>query len=184
MKQDVPLNEKIRILTRLIHDIIDRNRLQTISQAPLSQNQFLILKILYASGSKRVSEVADLLHISRPAASKNIDYLVKNKLVARGSKAEDRRSSPVDLLHSGKELIRLYNDQTTDKISSILAAFDQEEKRQFNKLLDKYIHYLIEEENQLELFCLQCGGKFEGQCPVGEHKNKCYFHVSKKGTAL
>ena len=58
--------------------------------------------------------------------------------------------------------------------------FSKEEKKSLNFLLDKYIFHSIEHEQNLHLFCLQCGGKYEGKCPVGEHNKDCYFQI--KGT--
>ena len=55
--------------------------------------------------------------------------------------------------------------------------FSVKEKKSLNLLLDKYIYHFIEQEDNLQLFCLQCGGKYEGKCPVGEHNKECYFQI-------
>jgi DNA-binding MarR family transcriptional regulator len=179
MDQEIPLNEKIRIFSRMINDVIERNIILKTSNQKISQNQFLILRILSASGSKKVSEIADLLKISRAAASKNIDYLVKKKLLKRQTVSKDRRSMMVSLLDPGKKLVNHYNNENTNRINTILSYFNQGEKRQFKQILDKYIHHMIEGEENLYLFCLQCGGKYEGQCPVGEFRDKCYFQLAQ-----
>ncbi len=55
--------------------------------------------------------------------------------------------------------------------------FSAKEKKSLNLLLDKYIYHFIEQEDNLQMFCLQCGGKYEGICPVGEHNKECYFQI-------
>ncbi len=179
MHHIIPLNEKIRILSRITKDISYRSNYRKAGSNTLSQNQFLILRILFSSGSKTAGVLAEFLEISRAAASNNIEYLVKKKYVKRTENPEDRRSVRVSILRSGRAIVERYNEIHNQKINTILSYFSKDEEKHFSNLLDKYIYHLIGTEDSFSLFCLQCGGKYEGICPVGEHQNDCYFQVTK-----
>jgi DNA-binding MarR family transcriptional regulator len=72
-KFKIPLDEKFRIQTHISHNILES---EIFSEIDLTYNQFIILKILFATVTRPVFEFADSLKISRPTASKNIDILV------------------------------------------------------------------------------------------------------------
>ena len=173
------LNEKFRILSHLFVDIIERNNLKQTSRINLSENQFLILKILFASGPKKNIEIAEILNVSNPAASKNIDYLVQKSLVRRKQCINDRRTMEISLLKKGKDIVSNYDKISEAKVISILKHFNDKENKTLNLLLDKYIHFCLNQEDNLSLFCLQCGGKYEGKCPISEHRTGCYFQLDE-----
>lgn len=176
-KTSISIDEKFRILFRLINDIIDRKNLINSTSIDLSQNQFLILKILSATGPYTVSELANILNISKAAASKSIDFIVGKKLISRRPVSTNRRTVQVSILNKGKNIIDKFNLGCSEKINSILSHFSEYEKKIFNDILDKYIYYCIDDEGNLSIFCLQCGGKYEGNCPIGNYRNDCYFQL-------
>ena len=173
------LNEKFRILSHLLVDIIERNNIKQTTQINLSENQFLILKILFVSGPKKNVEIAEILNVSNPAASKNIDYLVQKSLVRRKHCINDRRTMEISLLKNGKDIVSNYDKISEAKIKSILKHFNEKENMTLNLLLDKYIQLCLNQEDNLSLFCLQCGGKYEGKCFIAEHRTGCYFQLKK-----
>jgi len=173
----IPLNEKIRILSRLMIDVIENTNLHKAGITNINQNQFMILKILAATGPKKVREIAEYQDLSNAAVSKNIDYLMAQKLVYRKIISTNRRAVSVGLLKKGQKLIAEYQTISEKNIKTILAAFSKEEKTHLGGLLDKYIARCIEMAEQLRVFCIQCGGKYEGDCPVGKQQQKCYFQM-------
>lgn len=176
----IPLDEKFRILFRLFNDIIERKNLLDLTTIDLSDNQFIILKILSVTGPRSVSNLADALNISTAAASKNIDHLVKKKLISRKVVSTNRRKVDVSILLKGRNIVDGYNLNCEDKINSVLSHYSNSDQELFNSMIDKFIFYCIVEEDNLSLFCLQCGGKYEGQCPIGNIEHGCYFLLSDK----
>lgn len=173
----IPLEEKFRILFRIFNDIIERKNLSGLTNIDLSTNQFIILKILAKTGTRSVSDLANALNITNAAASKNIDYLVKQKLIKRKVVSDDRRKVDVSILKHGKKIVDGYNRKCEEKIQSVISHYSKEDQILFNKMIDKFIYCCVEEENNLSIFCLQCGGKYEGNCPIGDIKQKCYFKL-------
>ncbi len=178
--QELPLEEKIRIFSRIIVDVVERNNIKQASNTKLSVNQFLILRILYISETHKVSDIADFLHISRPAASKNIDYLVRKRLIKRREMPGNRRAMAISLLPKGRDIVQNYIRTSENKTKTALTQFSSDERELLNSLLDKYIRFCLAQENDLSLFCLQCGGEYNGKCLISPHIENCYFHVSEK----
>lgn len=173
------LTEKFHILSHLFVDIIERNNLKQSTNIELTENQFLILKILYVSRPKIVKEIADILNISNSAASKNINFLVNKKLISRKMITFDRRTVKVMLLERGKSVVRNYYQVSEAKMESIISHLNTKEQRVLNLSLDNIINVSLSRENNLSLFCLQCGGKYEGKCPIFKHRTGCYFQLQK-----
>ena len=102
------ISEYSRILSQLLCDVIEQNYLIEHAHGILTKTQFTILKILSISGTYTVSEIADILHISRAAASKNIDKLVRTRFVKRKITREDRRTMEISLTESGRTFVLGY----------------------------------------------------------------------------
>jgi len=173
-RKTIPLEEKFRILSLLSHDLIESRIFRNLD---LSNNQFMILKILNATGEKSVHEIAEILKISRAAASKNINTLVLKKLITRSENRADRRYYIISITAKGIRLIEDHEALYDNRITGILSNFSEPEKKIFHRMLDKFIYHSIVVEENLSLFCMQCGGKYEGNCMISTIKEKCFFNV-------
>lgn len=176
----IPLDEKLRILFCIFNDIIIRKPFLKLSASDLSENQFIILRILAKTGPHSLNKIAEALNISSAAASKNIDYLVRKRFINRREEPDNRRKVKLSILSKGKRLVYNYNQYCENKLQSILSHYNENEHQIFNEMIDKLINLCVVEEENLTLFCLRCGGKYEGYCPIWEIKQKCYFHLSEK----
>ena len=173
------INEKLSILFSIITDIIERNNLKQTTKINLSENNLLILKILYASGPKNVKEISDILKISAAAASKNIKYLVQKKLISRKMITFDRRFVNVMLRDKGKSIVKNYDKISKEKMYSIIKYLNAEERQMLNISLDNFIIACLKQEPDLSIFCLKCGGKYEGRCPIAKQSTGCYFSINE-----
>lgn len=173
------ISENTRILSQILSDIIEFNYLNDHKKNKLSKTQFSILKILKFSGSQQVSEIARILQISRPAASKNIENLVQDKLVDREILKKDRRGAIVHLTNRGERLVDEFESLRESRQKAALAGFTKSEKKQLSELLSRYVRQCIEQENSFELICLRCNGRFLEQCSAGDKRKNCrYYHKS------
>ena len=144
--------EYTRILSQLLSEVIEHNYLAEYAPGMLSKTQFTILKILSISGPYTVSEIADILHISRAAASKNIEKLVRTKLVKRKSIQEDRRTMEVSLIASGQTIVAKYEKVRMKKQRKALAHFSESDKINFLNLLSEYVkNCVLQEKHRLNL---------------------------------
>ena len=174
--------EYSRILSQLLCDVIEHNYLAEQEKYLLSQTQFTILKILFISGPYTVSEIADILHVSRAAASKNIDKLVRSKLVKRKITREDRRTMEISLTDEGSQFVKKYESIRLEKQQAALAHFNTHERNNFLQLLQTYVQSCVEQEKNIDLICLQCNGLIGKDCTLAGAEDRCqfYYRINKK----
>lgn len=168
--------EYSRILSQLLADVIEQNYLTENANGVLNKTQFSILKILSISGTYTVSELADILLISRAAASKNIDKLVHSKFVKRKTTRKDRRTVEISLTESGRDFVLDYEKLRLQKQNAALSKFSNHEKEKFLELIREYVGNCVKQEVNIDLICLQCNIKIEKGCSLAEDENRCRFY--------
>jgi len=81
---------------------------------------FQVLHILMEQGTSTVSEIANILCISRPNMTPLIDKLIKDGLVCRTSNSKDRRIINISITDQGKKIglenIQLFKNKLRSKI--------------------------------------------------------------------
>jgi len=173
----VRIAEYSQLLSQVINELYENNFLREIKPEHLSKTQFSILRILSVAGTHTVSELAEILHISRAAASKNVDKLVRTKLVSRQIIEKDRRIVEVSLLDAGYKIVELYEQLYLKKQVEALAEFSNEEKEKFTKLLGKYLTQCLKNEFNVEAICMKCKGNISDDCLVSEFNKNCRYYL-------
>ncbi|AMO54516.1 MarR family winged helix-turn-helix transcriptional regulator [Endozoicomonas montiporae] len=103
----------------------------------LTYTEYDYLETLEESGTMRLSELAELMHVSKPTASNMVARLKRKKLVKRQPCPEDGRAIQVALSQKGQELLdndRLFYDKL---IANLLNDFTAKDKKQLEQLLTK-----------------------------------------------
>ena len=160
------LRENIRIMAQVITEVCQRSTRKQVCSAPLSRNQYYILKILATSGEFLISDLARILDISPAAASKNIDRLEQMEFVQRRPRPADRRSLEVFLLTEGQKIVSEFDRVTAEKQVALMEQFSEDEKVMLLGLLKRVVKYTVAEDHKTELICLQCGGACGPECVV------------------
>lgn len=170
------ISEYSRILSLIFHEVMEQNYLHKNPRLNLSKTQFTILKILSTSGSFKSSELAEILDLSRPAISKNIDKLVRLNLVTREIVKTDRRTMQISIRTTGRKFVEAYEDLRYSKQTSALSAFSEDERQQLSQLLHKYVQQCLKQQETVDLICLQCSNSIKERCIVKEHIERCRFY--------
>lgn len=182
LKQELELTHSIlessRILNLVFNDNLKHIYLSKADLTPLTENQFSILNILKIAGPLLVSEVANLMQLTRAAASKNIDKLVTQKLVARKIVAKDRRTVNVSLLKSGEIIVDKFEENRIKKQNVALNSLSSKERVQLRELLVKYVNQCLAQEDDLGQICLECRGSLVNRCILENHNIECRFRYS------
>lgn len=179
------ISEYSRMLSQLLCDVMEHNYLLKDGPYQLTKTQFSILKILNTSGSFLGSELSKILNISRPAITKNIDKLVKLKMVGRKNLKNDRRTTEISLLKAGRDFVSSYENVRLRKQQLALQSLSEREQQLFGELLAKYVRSCMQEEEMLDVICLQCNDVIMDECMLINHENKCrFFHkIEEKSRA-
>lgn len=102
-----------------------RDHKRFMDQAGFSPSQAMTLSWLYRCGAVGISEIADNLGITNPAASQLVERLVQQGFLERTEDPNDRRFKQVTLAPKGRELIersiearRVWMEQLTEKFTA------------------------------------------------------------------
>lgn len=171
------LSEATRLFSLVITDVCEANCLRQVAGDKLNRSQMTILKILHIAGTKTISEIASALQFSRPAASKSIDRLVKTGYITRIQDSSDRRSQNISITPDGQKIITEYDSLIHERQGKSISAFSPEEQDTLLRLLRKYLQYCIENQENVELICLQCDGKLHEHCSLDDPEGICHFQI-------
>jgi DNA-binding MarR family transcriptional regulator len=170
---DQSVADAIRILAQSVQDISLRSCIEQACPTRLTRNQFLILNLLNANGAFPIGEIATILDISSPAASKNIDRLEQLGLVQRQRRAADRRVHDVDLLPAGAAIVERFVAIAANRHETMLSRFTNEEKRQLLDLLRRVVLLTLAGEERIDAICLQCYSRRGQDCIIRELHGDC-----------
>ncbi|WP_152396504.1 MarR family winged helix-turn-helix transcriptional regulator [Paenibacillus guangzhouensis] len=101
---------------------------------------FMALEILDAEGPQRATVLANTLAITSGGVTVMTDKLVKNGLVKRLTKEDDRRVVMLEITEKGREVLSELQEQRTVMIDQLMQDLTEAEVREllriYKKLLD------------------------------------------------
>jgi DNA-binding MarR family transcriptional regulator len=86
-----------------------------------------------------LKDVAEIVHISLPAASRTVDDLVRRGFVERHEDAEDRRMKRVSPTDAGRAVIRRLNAARLSGLQTFTATLSDDERRALGGALSKLL---------------------------------------------
>ncbi|NQT97271.1 MAG: winged helix-turn-helix transcriptional regulator [Candidatus Marinimicrobia bacterium] len=170
----------IQLFAEIINNIYSQIFLNDICPVNISKNQLKILTTLFISDDKTASAISDILRVSRPAITQQVDKLLKLNLVSRETDSVDRRSVNISLTKRGQDIVNTYEEYILARHANVLNYFTYEERDCFNNGLEKFIDLCLENEDNLEILCLNCEGHLKKFCKIQHHKHIC--HLNQKQT--
>lgn len=170
---DQNVADTIRILSQAVQDISLRSCIEEACPTRLTRNQFLILNLLNANGAFPIGEIAGILDISSPAASKNVDRLESLGLVRRRRRANDRRVHDVEAMPAGVAIVDRFVNVITTRQEALLAGFTDQEKHLLLDLLQRVVVLMLADEKQTDAICLQCWSRRGDDCILRDLPGGC-----------
>jgi DNA-binding MarR family transcriptional regulator len=130
-------DETVQILMDLSRLIRNLSRVSGAGEeAPaMTATQRLALFELGEGGSLRLNDIADLMGVSPPTASRAVDALYELGLVERVQDARDRRALRIDLTSAGKELLAERKAKAQEAFAPAVASLSAAERATLSKLL-------------------------------------------------
>jgi DNA-binding MarR family transcriptional regulator len=93
---------------------------------------------LHGDEPLRVSALADLLGVDTPTVTRKAQQLEHLGYVTRDPDPEDGRATRVHLTPEGRTVLRHVVDAHRDLLASVVAGWNDEERRTFADLLDRF----------------------------------------------
>ena len=123
------------IMGRLMRDKMHRK----VGNGQCTLLEFETLKYVKDSGRPHMREIANMFHVTPPAATLMIDGLVRTKLLARVMDQKDRRSVRVAITPKGKQLLERGITNKIKEMKRIFAVLTPAERTHFVGVLKKII---------------------------------------------
>ena len=141
-----------------------------------SHAQLKLLKLLSLAGSYTMSNVAAFLGVSRAAASKSVDKLVKLLLIQRCEGDQDRREVRLLLTGHGRRIVEAYDRLAQQRLMEIFGACDPGELRKVEEFLDQFSAAIVQPQGSSAITCAQCGMYFREHCRLQEvNGHRCLY---------
>ncbi len=163
------------IFSAVVRDVLETRLLREVCSYPLSLNQFHLLKVIAQDGDHHVGELAEVLGISTPAITKNIDRLEGFGLVSRTQAPDDRRSTILSVGAPGRRIVVQYEELKAARLYPILERFDDEEITAFTEFLERLALAFLDLDPGNRRTCLRCAAYLSADCSVGEARGGCPF---------
>src|SRR5690606_9071842 len=108
----------------------------------LSLEQFLLLRLLYAKGPIRASEIAEQLLVHKSAITVRVEKLVKKGLIERQRDENDRRNVYLRLKENGRSLYESLEKNINQFVEAIVSDIPEKEMEVFLNVYEKIADYI------------------------------------------
>jgi DNA-binding MarR family transcriptional regulator len=135
----------------------------------VTSSQLLALRYLALNEQPLMSDLADGLGISYPAATKTVERLVKKGLAAREDDPMDRRVVRVNLTKDGMRLVRRILAEKNARFHRILQNMRAEDRQALLGGVEAFVTVALETmdtDNVAAAICLHCGAEHSPDCTV------------------
>ncbi len=163
------------IFASTVRDTLESGILADISPLHLTVAQFLVLKLMYRNGQHRAGEVARYMGVSRPAATKNIDKLVRHGLIVRRRSHSDRRATLLSISRTGRDLVQRYEETKRKRMLPLLDRLSDSDLDRMTTLLERVSIAMLRAAHRQDGSCLRCGAYLDRDCPIGSMQGGCPY---------
>jgi DNA-binding MarR family transcriptional regulator len=164
-----------------VNDLTEE-QLRTISHNRLTFSQLKLLKLVAFTDTHTISEAAAFLRVSRAAASKAVDRLVRRKWLRRSEVETDRRAARLSLTPAGERVLADYQATTKRVLEGIFKQFPPRELRRTASLLDRLSIGVVDLMAEPDRVCLLCGIHFRDKCLMRQlTEQRCFYQQYMAG---
>lgn len=170
------------VFATAVNVVIDEDLLRNASDGQLTVSQMKLLKLVGLNDTLTVGDVAAFLQVSKAAASKAVDKLVRKMFLQRSPGETDRRETCLSLTEQSRRLLARYNSAREQKLKEIFSLSVPAELRQVSGLLDCLSARIAIENSSAQpgKLCLQCGTYFRENCLLRTQLGRHCFHLRRK----
>ena len=170
------------VFAAVMNNVLEEDLLRDAAGGQLTVSQMKLLKLIGMNDSTNVGDIAAFLKVSKAAASKAADKLVRKMYLRRSPGKLDRRESCLALTEMSRKLLSRYEKERGQKIKEIFSISVPAELRQVSALLDCLTARLAIENLSAQpgRLCLECGTYFRDNCSLRAQLGRQCFHLRKK----
>jgi DNA-binding MarR family transcriptional regulator len=170
------------VFAAAMNAVLEEDLLRDASYGQLSISQMKLLKLIGLNEYLTVGDAASFLKVSKAAASKAVDKLVRKMYLLRSPGRLDRRETCLSLTDASRKLLSTYEAAREQKLKEIFSMSVPAELHQVSALLDCLTARIAIENFSAQpgKLCLQCGTYFRESCLLRTQLGRECFHLRKK----
>ena len=154
------------LFVAIIEKLMTQRMLDESFEQQVTPAQLVALRYLSLNESSLMSDVAEGLGISFPAATKTVDRLVRKELASRAEDPHDRRVVRIRLTDRGKQLVEDVYAERGRRFASVLERLDAGARDTLQRSMESFISAAIDDRDTVSTVCLHCGSRHHEDCPV------------------
>lgn len=163
------------IFASTVKETLELELLREAGPERVTPSQFHLLKLTCSNGGHPVGQVARLLGVSAPAATKNIDHLERLGLVERHRFDRDRRSTLLSPSPAGRALVERCERLARERLESSLRGLGPRRVAAFTRTLERLSVSLLRGSASGRAACLRCAAHLAPDCPVSRVRGGCPY---------
>jgi DNA-binding MarR family transcriptional regulator len=137
---ETELASDLYALVVFLHKNCNSDLFEAVGALDLTLTQIKLLHHLEdAEHERTLKELAELVLVSLPAASRTVDDLVRRGFVERHEDVEDRRMKRVSLTDNGRSVIRRLNAARLNGLEKFTQTLTDAERRKLSAALAKLL---------------------------------------------
>jgi DNA-binding MarR family transcriptional regulator len=158
-----------------VRHALESQLLRDVTRLPLSAAQFRLLETMARDGEHHIGDVASLLGISSPAATKVIDKLEALGLVERVPAPHDRRVRSLVISARARRIVARWDRLQAARWGSVVEDLGPEESERLAAALEALTLRMLEEKPPGIDVCLRCRTYLGERCPRRASGQVCPF---------
>lgn len=173
----------VYVFSTMVNELIEEDLLRKASQGQVTPSQMKLLRLVGLNDGLTVGDAAAFLRVSKAAASKAVDKLVKKLLLQRTPGRTDRREIRLSLSEESRKVLARYENAREQKLREIFSMSAPAELAKISALLDCFSARIAIENSSAQpgTLCLQCGTYFRKNCLLRTQLGRQCFHRKQQG---
>lgn len=156
------------IFARLITRTLTLRLLEEVGRGVITWPQWEALTYVRRHEGCSVSQLANGLSVSQPAATKLVDRLVLKGYVIREENPADRRACRISASKVGAELVDCVRSERQQRFYALIRQMDNDKQAALINGLSAFLEKVLTDADTLSEVCLHCGDEHEPECLVSQ----------------
>lgn len=161
------------VFSSIFREVVDSQLDAPDRPVRLNARQAGLLRLMAGRQSLCVREVARVLGMTSPAATRNIDKLEGLGLIERHPEESDRRTRSFLLSPRGYAYIGALDRATAQRFARAIEGLRPEELSQLSELLARMTVSLYQAGDASAQCCLRCAAHLSSDCPIAGLHHGC-----------
>ncbi|HAA85243.1 MAG TPA: MarR family transcriptional regulator [Kosmotogaceae bacterium] len=132
---ELQIAENVEHILRAISTRVRREGRKVLRDFPITPAQFDVLQILYFRGEKRMSDISDVLGITKSTTTGLVRRLMDGDFIRKHRSVKDKRSYMIKLSPSGEVLVESVIKRRVEFLHCVLKRVDSPKPQNYEKLL-------------------------------------------------